>query len=71
MPLAAWDPSLRYDEQPSSYIHYELEWKLTLNKRVVAKQTGQDPVPASGGFWKMTLSPELEKLVENGIKQAP
>lgn len=35
VPLASWDPNRQYDK--NRYIHYELEWKLTVNNRQVAK----------------------------------
>ncbi|KAL7940201.1 hypothetical protein V8C42DRAFT_338230 [Trichoderma barbatum] len=57
-----WNPNrLQYDKQ--RYIHYELEWKLTVNNRQVAKQTEQDLVLAPGDFWNKTLMSRLDELV--------
>lgn len=62
VPLANWNPNrLQYDKQ--RYIHYELEWKLTVNNRQVAKQTEQDLVLAPGDFWNATLMSKLDELV--------
>lgn len=57
VPYADWSPGQPYDEQlPPSYMHYVMEWKLTLNKRVVAKQTEDDLVLAPSDFWNEKLS---------------
>jgi hypothetical protein len=34
-PLTKWDKEKAYDEDPLSYIHYSIEWKVTVNNRVV------------------------------------
>jgi hypothetical protein len=39
VPYADWVRGQSYDELPSSCIHYIMEWKLTMNRRVAAKQT--------------------------------
>lgn len=71
LPLTEWDPDQRYDDQPPSYIHYALEWKMTLNNRNVARQTEQDIALAPGDFWDHTLRPELERLVEKTRSNKP
>jgi hypothetical protein len=44
---------------------------MTLNNRVIAKQTEQDIVLAPGDFWDQTLWPELEKLAEKTRSNKP
>ena len=50
VPFADWDPGQSYNDQPPFCIHYVMEWKLTLNKRVVAKQTEDDLILAPSEF---------------------
>jgi hypothetical protein len=42
--LADWSDDLTYDEHPPACIHYSIEWKLTINNRMAAKDTEQDLV---------------------------
>jgi sulfur relay (sulfurtransferase) DsrC/TusE family protein len=54
VPLANRNPNrLQYDKE--CYIHYEREWKLTVNNRQVAKQTEQDLVLAPDDLWNESL----------------
>jgi len=51
VPYADWVPGQSYAEQPPpSCMHYIVEWKLTLNKRVIAKQTEDDLVLTLSDF---------------------
>jgi hypothetical protein len=50
VPCEDWDPDQSYDEQPPICINYTMEWKLTLNRRVAAKQTEDDLVLAPGSL---------------------
>jgi hypothetical protein len=58
-----------YDEQPPTCIHYSIEWKLALNKRVETNDTEQNLVLAPSAFWLKTLKPKLEKII--GEKFSP
>jgi hypothetical protein len=50
VPYADWVPDQSYDELPPSCMHYIMEWKLTRNRRVAAKQTEDDLVVAPSDF---------------------
>jgi hypothetical protein len=38
VPYADWVADQSYDELPLSCMHYNMEWKLTMNRRVVASK---------------------------------
>ena len=61
--LTDWDKEKAYDEDPPSCIHYSIEWKVTVNNRMVSKDTEPDVVLAPGSFWLLVLQPKLEKLL--------
>ena len=42
-----------------------MEWKLTLNKRVAAKETEGDLVVAPSEFWNEELSSKLEDIIKS------
>ncbi|KAF2179901.1 hypothetical protein K469DRAFT_797863, partial [Zopfia rhizophila CBS 207.26] len=44
--LFEWDENIVYNKEPPSYIYYSIEWKVTLNKRLVTKNIEQDLVLA-------------------------
>jgi hypothetical protein len=65
VPYADWDPDQSYDEIPPSCIHYIMEWKLTLNRRIIAKQTEDDLVVAPRDFWDEELSSKIADIVKS------
>ncbi|KAK3933481.1 hypothetical protein QBC46DRAFT_368727 [Diplogelasinospora grovesii] len=46
-------------------MHYLLGWKLTLNKRTVAKQTEKDLVVAPSDFWNEELSCKIAEIAQS------
>ncbi|KAK3934731.1 hypothetical protein QBC46DRAFT_399104 [Diplogelasinospora grovesii] len=64
VPYADWVPGQSYKEQPPFCMHYILEWKLTLNKRVAAKQTDDDLVVAPSDFWNEELASKIADIVK-------
>lgn len=68
VPYADWVPDQCYDELPPSCIHYIMEWKLTLNRRVAAKQTENDIVVAPSDFWNKELSAKIADIVKSTDK---
>ena len=42
--LSEWDEHNSYDEDVPSCLHYSIEWKVTVNNKVVSKVNEQDLV---------------------------
>lgn len=64
MSYADWDPYQSYDD----YICYSLEWKVTLNRRTVAKQTENNLFLAPSDFWNKELSSKVKNIVTSTRK---
>ncbi|KXJ84980.1 hypothetical protein Micbo1qcDRAFT_169776, partial [Microdochium bolleyi] len=62
--LEDWVEGKSYDENPPTCIHYSIEWKLTVDGRVVpgSKDSEQNLVLAPGDYWEKTLRSKLDKL---------
>jgi hypothetical protein len=58
-----WDENFSYHEDPPTCIHYSIEWKVTLNGRVVSRDTEQDLVLNPNKYWEMFLRPKLAALL--------
>lgn len=65
--LAEWDETKIYDKRPPTCIQYSIEWKLTVNSKVVSKDTEQNLVLAPSDFWERTLRAKLDKLVKRKL----
>jgi hypothetical protein len=62
--LTNCDSERTYNEDPPSYIHYSIEWKVTVNnKAIMPKDTEQDVVLAPAAYWQRFLHPKLENLL--------
>jgi hypothetical protein len=61
--LADWDRERAYDEDPPHYIHYSIEWKVTVNGKAISRDIEQDLVLAPGSYWDLFLQSKLEKLL--------
>ncbi|TQB67486.1 hypothetical protein MPDQ_005492, partial [Monascus purpureus] len=62
--LSEWGDEMSNDELPASYIRYMIEWKFTVNKRVISRGTKEDVSLTPSAFWPLTLGRKLEKLLE-------
>ncbi|KAJ5261107.1 hypothetical protein N7478_011702 [Penicillium angulare] len=51
------------DEIPACCIQYTIEWKVTVNKKVISRDTEQDVALTPSAYWPMTLRGKLEKLL--------
>jgi hypothetical protein len=49
-------------------MHYTIEWKLTVNKKMAAKQTEDNLIVASNDFWNKKLAAKLEEIVKSRDK---
>ena len=61
---ADWDPDRAYDEDPPIYIHYSIEWKITVNNRAITpKDTEQDLVLEPAAYWEHFLEAKLNNAL--------
>lgn len=65
VPYEDWVPGQSYEEHPPFCMHYIMECKLTLNKRVAAKQTEDDLVVAPSDFWSVELASKIADIVQS------
>ena len=70
LPQSQWWEDGQYIESPPKYIHYTIEWKVTVNNRAACKDTGQDIVLAPHAYWQSFLKPKLEAIVSTRCSRA-
>jgi hypothetical protein len=56
------DSERTYDE---SYIRYSIEWKVTVNRAIMLKDTEQDIILAPAAYWQHFLQPKLDDSLRN------
>ncbi|KAH8901578.1 hypothetical protein GQ53DRAFT_800935 [Thozetella sp. PMI_491] len=65
--LAEWDERKTYDEHQPICIHYSIEWKLTVNGKVVSTDSEPILVLAPSDFWEKTLRNKLDRLLKKKL----
>jgi hypothetical protein len=61
---ADWDPDRAYDEDPPIYIHYSIEWKITVKNRAITPiDTEQDLVLEPAAYWEHFLEAKLNNAL--------
>jgi hypothetical protein len=65
--LDEWNENETYDEEPPTCLHYSIEWKVTLNNRLLSKDTEPDLVLAPRFYWSLFLREKLEKLLQKKL----
>ena len=65
--LDEWNENATYDEEPPTCLHYSIEWKVTLNNRLLARDTEPDLVLAPRFYWSLFLRDKLEKLLQKKL----
>lgn len=64
IPLAVWDKRRAYDDQPPICIHYLVEWRITINNRVITRVTEPDLVITPSAYWQEILKGKVESFRE-------
>ena len=67
--LSDWEEGISYDNDPPMCIHYSIEWKVTVNNRVVAKDTEPDLVLAPSVYWDEYLKQKLEERIRTKTRR--
>ncbi|CAN9211125.1 unnamed protein product [Alternaria alternata] len=65
--LDAWNENETYDEEPPTCVHYSIEWKVTLNNKLLSRDTEPDLVLAPRFYWSLFLREKLEKLLQKKL----
>jgi hypothetical protein len=65
--LDEWNENETYDEEPPTCLHYSIEWKVTLNNKLLSKDTEPDLVLAPRFYWSLFLRDKLAKLLQKKL----
>jgi hypothetical protein len=65
--LDEWNENETYDEEPPSCLHYSIEWKVTLNNKLISKDTEPNLVLAPRFYWSLFLHEKLDKLLQKKL----
>jgi hypothetical protein len=64
-----WDEYNSYDEEVPTCLHYSIEWKVSVNNKVISRDTEQDLVLAPIAYWHLYLKPKLDKVLRGKVAQ--
>ena len=64
-----WDPEADYRKNRPSCIRYTIEWKVTLNKKAIVKNTERDVVLLPAAYFDVILSPKIKAIVDKQNSQ--
>lgn len=67
VPWTSWDRDATYDEAPPMYVHYSIECKVTVNKKVMFKETEPDVVLDPASYWERLLRPRVDELLKKNV----
>ncbi|KAI9859119.1 MAG: hypothetical protein M1813_007075 [Trichoglossum hirsutum] len=67
--LDEWDEYNTYEEDEPSCLHHSIEWKVSVNNRVVSKDMEQDLVLVPTAYRHNDLKLELEGLLRKKVAQ--
>ena len=62
-----WDKDNAYDEDPPTCLHYSIEWKVVVNKKLTSKDTEPDVVLTPAAYWEECLRSCVERLLEQKL----
>ncbi len=62
--MQGWNRDTVYDRTPPIYIHYRIDWRLMIKKRVISRNTIDDIVLEPTSFGPYVLIPQLEELLK-------
>jgi hypothetical protein len=65
--LDEWDENETYDEDPPTCLRYSIEWKVTLNNKLISKDTEPNLVLAPRFYWSLFLREKLDKLLQKKL----
>jgi hypothetical protein len=65
--LDEWNENETYNEEPPTCLYYSIEWKVTLNNKLLSKDTEPDLVIAPRFHWSLVLREKLEKLLQKKL----
>lgn len=71
LPRADWDSDKTYDEDAPTCLHYSIEWKVTVNGKIISKDTEPDLVLAPACYWELFLQSRLDELLRKKLPQNP
>ena len=62
-----WSPDVAHDQLSLTYVHYRVEWKLTINRSGECKNTEDGVVLEPTSYGPRVLQPRLEELLERKV----